>query len=157
MRKPIVMALVLGLLLGALISPAEAGKKKKKKKEARVERVVEAPYQCPCGTSPGLGWIIGDFGGAIIPTGADDLFVKVDLKDQVGPTVHFSLSQGDVDGDGLSDSIGVFCGSTGEEPLSIKPGLELQVFIRSGVCPTPTDGVAVATGGTITATFSNLP
>ena len=156
MRRMIVVLLTLGLLAGALAMPAEAGKKKKKKPKepVKVERTAEAPYQCPCGIDGVVGFITGggEFGGATLPTGAAEVFVKVEVADNGGQKVAGSVAQ-DLDGDGFTDTSADFCGST-ETAVPIETGLEIAVYIYTlgtAGCPGP------ATGGTITATFSNLP
>lgn len=165
MKKTLMVILSLSLIAGAMAVPAEAGKKKKKPK--RVERTVTITYQCPCGPSwgqdtpvgTGVGfWLAGGaFGGAMTAIGPDDKFVEVEVvDDNSGQAVKTNLGQ-DVDGDGLSESqIGSVCGTT-EEPLEVtSPGTPVNLFVYEGVCDDGTTP-SVATTGTITLTFSNMP
>lgn len=161
MRKAVSVVVMMALVFGAFAAtPADAAKKKKKKKPARVERTVEAKYNCPCGVKiagVGPGFITAgqEAGGAVIPTSSDDAFISLKIDDQSGQKVFARLSQGDTNGDGLSDIFGEVCGET-SEPIPMPGGSEVQIFIYEGNCgmePTP----SIAFGGTITATFSNMP
>ena len=157
MKKSVITVLMLGLIAGMMVAaPAEAAKKKKKK----VTRTVEAAYQCPCGVKVlgnGPGFITAgqELGGAVIPTSMNDRYVSIKIDDQSGQNVFARLSQGDTDGDGFSDIVADVCTET-SEPVALPGGSELQIFIYSGNCgmePTP----SIALGGTVTATFSNMP
>ena len=161
MKRVLALTMILGLLVGS-ITTAEAQKKKKEKKVVKVERVVEAVYQCPCGVwtpvqSAGFWLAGGAIGGALVPTGADDKFVEVEVSDASGQNVFIGMAQ-NVDGtDNFAEvPVGDVCGST-EEPISIpNPGVQVDIFVYMGTCSdmaTP----SIATSGTITLTFSNLP
>jgi hypothetical protein len=166
MKKSIVMLLVLGLIFGSLVGAADAKKKKKVKKPvARIERTVSINY-----TGPNFGVSSPAATGGICqldtaspgdcletPTTPDDVYVKIEIKDASGQAVAGSISQGDTDGDGVSDIYGQFCGSTGDTPLALTaPGAPLRVTAYAGTC---SDGstASVMTSGTINITFSNLP
>lgn len=166
MKRILVLMLVVGLMAGSVAS-AEAAKKKKKVKKppaveepVKIERLVEAPYDCPCGVKlmgNGPGFILNDgrTGGAVVQTGAEDLYVTVDVKDKQGQKVFVRLTQGDTNGDGLNDTLADAC-NTSTEPLELpKPGAELEIFIFSGTCMDGTP--ALATGGVVNVTFSNMP
>ena len=170
MKRTVAIALALGLMVGAYAGSAEAAKKKKKKKKpVRVERTVSVPYQCPCGPSwgtdvpmvgPHVGfWLVGGaVGGGITPTGAQDKFVKVEVKDAAGQPVKVALGQ-NVDGtDNLAEvDLGTVCGTTGDDSLKVEaPGVQVDLFVFEGLCD---DGKtqSIATSGTIELTFSNLP
>ena len=170
MRKTISILIALALVFGALMAPAaEAGKKKKKKK--RIERVVEFDY-----TLGGLGLSLPDNpvlgGGGVcrletealangeivcheIPTKVKELYVKVEVNDATGMGPGGFISQGDVDGDGVSDGYGTFCGAH-EEPVEMtNPGAPLRISYYYGTCADGTP--SFPTQGTVTVTFSNLP
>lgn len=156
MKRILVLMMVLGLVFGS-IATAEAGKKKKKPK--RVERVAEAAYDAPALGVAGAGGVCPHATNscAAIPTGADDKFVKIEVKDATGLPVAFTLGQ-DTDPDtlGTETQYGIFCGTTGDEPIAVEAaGVELLSFVWAfggAECPG-----AVATTGTVVATFSNLP
>lgn len=129
-------------------------KKQKSEGPQRVERTVEFEYVCPCTGRLQLGSLTGgdpNLGGGPLATGADDVYLMGTVDDASGTAVSVNVNQ-DVDGDGLNDSVGSFCGET-EEPMEINPGLEMRMFIGD---PAPCPG-SVALGGTITFTLSNLP
>ncbi|MDQ3913843.1 MAG: hypothetical protein M3323_00715 [Actinomycetota bacterium] len=145
MRKLVVVALVAGLLTGSVAS-AEAGKRKK------TTRAAEATYIAPAR----FFWApTGDnIGGASFPTGARETFVTIDIEDDAGMDVSAGVGQ-DPEGDGTVSTTS-FCTST-EEPVAIRPGLDVTVFVYAGPCTDPAPAPAFATQGTITATFSNRP
>ncbi len=154
MKRAIAVALSLGLLMGALAAPAEAGKKKKKKK-APVTRVVEGNYTCPCGIQAagrGPGFILGSGeGGFILPTLPGEKTFTVELTDDSGQPVFFSVGQ-DTDGDNISETdVTEGCGKTGEPVPIPNVGGELNFFLYSGTCDV---GVAIATGGSYKVTFN---
>lgn len=157
MKRILVLMMVLGLVVGS-IATAEAGKKKKKKPQ-RVERTAEAVYDAPAlGSADTGGVCLGATNScARIATGADDKFVRVEVKDAAGMPVAFTLGQ-DTDPDtlGTETKYGVFCGTTGDTPIAVEAaGVELLSFVWAfggSKCPG-----AIATTGTVVATFSNLP
>ena len=159
MKKILSVLLMVGLVVGSLAMPAEAGKKKKKKKVVRVERTVEAVYQAPAIGSPATGGACPNATNscAEIATGPEDKFVKVTVTDATGTPVAFSLAQ-DTDEATLGSEVdmGVFCGTTGDTPVAVQaPGVSLLSFVwlfGEVTCPG-----GVATTGTVSATFSNLP
>lgn len=166
MKKTLTVALTIGLVAASLAMPAEAAKKKKKKVAplTKIERVVEVPYQgsgigvaspaatagaCPF-TSPGSGECIE------IPPMEGERYVSIEIKDALPLTAAGFISQGDVDGDGISDGYGEFCGKH-EAPVELQGGAALvRVSFYPGVCSNA-GGVSLPTTGTIVATFSNLP
>jgi hypothetical protein len=159
MKKVLSVLLMVGLVVGSLAMPAEAGKKKKKKKVVRVERTVESVYQAPAIGSPSAGGACPNATNscAEIATGAEDKYVKVSVEDATGTAVAFSLAQ-DTDEATLGSEVdmGVFCGTTGDETIAVQaPGVPLLSFVWAFgdiICPG-----GVATTGTVSATFSNLP
>jgi hypothetical protein len=167
-KKAITIALTIGLVAASLAMPAEAAKKKKKVAKpapvTKVERVVEVAYQgggigvaspagtagaCPM-TSPGSLECIE------IPPMPGERYVSIEIKDALPLTAAGFISQGDVDGDGISDGYGEFCGKH-EEPVELQGGAALvRVSFYPGVCSNA-GGVSLPTTGTIVATFSNMP
>lgn len=160
MKKAIVVALTAGLVAGAFVGPADAGKKKKVK---RVERVVEVDY-----AAPGIGVTTPAAAGGIcpfadptsqecieIPLQLGEKYVKIEIADAAGQKVAGYISQGDTDGDSISDLYGDFCGGH-PEPIALQSSsAPVRVSFYNGA---KTDcAPSLATTGTITATFSNLP
>ena len=151
MKKTLVLAILLGLLAGALFAPEAAAKKKKKK---RVERVVESEYQAPAIGTTGNGACLNATNscGRALPA-AGEKYVKVEIDDATGTPVSFSLGQdSDPEALGTETDLGEFCGTT-DTFIALQDASEVVVFPwMLG----PTCG-AVATTGTVTFTFSNLP
>jgi hypothetical protein len=156
LKKALIFALIIGLIAGSMAAPATA-KKKKKKKVVRVERVAESTYDAPAigAAPPSVGVCLNPTNSCgNIAVGAEEKFVKLTIADATGTPVAFTLGQ-DTDPNtlGTENTIGAFCGDTGEEALAIEPGHPLVVFPWAiGV-----ECAAVATTGTVTATLSNLP
>jgi hypothetical protein len=143
MRRSIVVMLILGVLLGAML-PAQAGKKK--------TRTATADYFAPAY----LSWNpTGEhnIGGVNFPTGSGERYVSIEIEDTTGMDVSAAVGQ-DPEGDGTVTTT-PFCTSTAE-PVPIDPGLEVTVFVFVGPCTDPA-GPALATQGTVTATFSKKP
>ncbi|HEV2756006.1 MAG TPA: hypothetical protein VG318_09555 [Actinomycetota bacterium] len=161
MKKAIVVALTAGLVAGAFVGPADAGKKKKK--IVRVERVVEVEY-----TAPGAGVTTPAASGGIcpfadpttqecieIPLQLGEAYIQVSIADAAGQTVAGYISQGDTDGDGIGNLYGDFCGAH-PEPIELQSAsAPVRISFYNGA--SSTDCPSLATTGTITATFSNLP
>ncbi len=156
MRKSLTALLALALVAGAFAAPA-AEAKKKKKKPKRVERTVEAAYETPVIGVAGLASLCSPPNGcANFSVAQQEQYIKVDVVDSSGTEVLFSMSQ-DVDGDGSGNIFYRGCGSTGEA-VPITAGLELRVSVyEGGGAASSGPCVGVASRGTITATFSNLP
>ena len=157
MKKTLIAALVLGLVAGAMAAPATAKKKKPKK----VERVVEIDYQGPgVGiTSPAasVGYCyqfpVSDACLTVIPEPGEK-YIKIEVTDASGTAVAGFISQGDLDGDGIGDLYGDFCGAH-EAPIQLEvKGGPFDISLYDGVCGT---GPSVMTTGTIKITLSNLP
>jgi hypothetical protein len=158
MKRSLALVLILGLIAAmALAAPAQA--KKKKKKPAKVERVVEYDYQAP---SPGISGVVGACLTVVgvdgtacqdIPTGIDEVFVKVEVTDATGQPTNFDLAQ---DSDPNNPGLEIFasgCGST-SDAVPIQAGLAVRVSVTAvggSDCP------GVATTGHVKATLSNLP
>ena len=94
MKRSIVVALVIGLLAAMVVAPVEAGAAKKK---APKPRVYEAPYTCPCGiqaNGTGPAWRLGTGeGGVQVAVGAKEKYRSVELTDDSGLPVYFSITQ----------------------------------------------------------------
>ena len=169
MKRILVLIMVIGLVIGS-VATADAAKKKKKKprkppaieEPVKVERVVEVKYSCPCGISTPAakrGFWLGPagtrFGGDTLPTGSEDLYVKVEIRDDRGGAVYADIAQ-DTDSDNIAETaVGSVCGS-GADPMAVPaPGTDIDFFIYFGTCP---DGSSsMPTAGTVVLTFSNLP
>lgn len=162
MKKALAVALSLGLLAGAMIAPADAAKKKKKK-PVKTERVVEVTYQ-----GAGIGIATPGPSGGIcpfsdyenqecieIPLELGEKYIKVELKDAAGQKVAGFISQGDIDGDGIGDLYGEYCGAHEEPVEMLSESAPVRVSFYNGTCKDGTP--SIATTGTIIATFSNLP
>ena len=169
MKRTIVVALTVGLMAGVLaVGPAEAKKKKKPAKPVRVERVVEFAY-----TGGGLGATLPDNPGPYsgfgvcpfsdvttqecieFPLQAGETHVKIEVADASTTKVSGFVSQGDVDGDGISDGYGNFCGAHSEAVPLASAAAPLRVVFYPGTCSDATP--SLPTTGTITVTFSNMP
>lgn len=165
MKKVIVVALTAGLLAGALVGPADAGKKKKKPVPpvpVKVERIVEMEYQ-----TTGIGVATPARTTGVCPF-ADaaaqqcvevfpelgEKYVKVEVKDTTGQKQYGFISQGDVDGDGISDGYGTFCGAHAEPVELASPSAAVRVSFYPGA--TADCAPSIATTGTVVYTFSNL-
>ena len=163
MKRALAVALMIGLLVGSLAIPAEAGKKKKKKKApapvVRVERTVESVYQAPAIGTPSSGGacLRPTNSCADLATGGDDQYVKITVTDATGTPVAFSLAQ-DTDEATVGSEVdmGDFCGTTGDTPIKVQaPGVPVLSFVWAFGDVTCPGGVA--TTGTVTGVFSNLP
>jgi hypothetical protein len=161
MKKAIVVAISMGLLAGALVGPADA--KKKKPRVKKVERVVEVEY-----TGPGVGVVTPNASGGAcpfkdvttqecieIPLELGEAYVKIEMADASGQKVAGYISQGDTSGDGIADGFAEFCGGHAEPVQLISTSVPVRVSFYNGA--TAECAPSVATTGTITATFSNLP
>lgn len=156
MKRAFALLMIIGLF-GASVATAEAGKGKKK--PTRIERAAESVYDAPAlGTATtGGGCPNATNSCAPMATGKNDKFVKVSIADATGTAVAFMLGQ-DTDPTTVETDViyGVFCGTTGDSAIALEaPGVELLTFVWAFGdirCPG-----AVATTGTVTAVFSNLP
>lgn len=154
MKRSLILLLAIGLLLGS-IATAEAGRKKKPK---RVERVVEVTYGAPAiGVGAlGVGACLGATNSCgLVPTGPDDLFMKVEVTDASGTTTQIDLGQDtDEAALGTETDLGTVCGAS-TEPIAVQAvGSPITTFpwaVGGPDCP------GVGTTGTIKFTFSNMP
>lgn len=148
MKKLIVTSVVAALAVGALVAPAEAGKKKKAK-----PRVAEAAYENPAIGIPG---VVGSpaLGGAFeFPTMTTENYISVEITDDAGGDVTFTMSQNSDDSSTQYEIIGTWCGATGE-PVQIVPGLPVRVSVYTMPGPDQPTCMGPATSGTMKATFT---
>lgn len=161
MKRSLAVLLVLGLAASLAAAPAQA---KKKKKPVRVERVVEIDYQLG-----NLGAATPAYTGGVcfvdptmpasckeVPVQKGDKFIKVEVQDASGTTVPGFISQGDVDGDTISDGYGQFCGAHAEAVPLNDEFTPVGISMYPGVCADASGG-GIPTTGTIVVTFSNMP
>ena len=158
MKKTVSIILMSLMVAGAFtIVPAQAKKKSK-------PRVVEFEYTvggigfstpvrslgvCPM-TEPGSGQCI-----EFPVLSNSEKYVKVEVLDTVPSGPAGFISQGDVDGDGIADGYGTFCGSQ-EEPVELQGGTTpVRVSFYPGTCADGTP--SFPTTGTIRVTFSSTP
>ena len=156
MKRSLVLMMIIGMIFGS-IATAEAGKKARKPK--KVERKVELDYQTP---SPGISGVVGACMAVLgvdgtacidVPIGGDEAFVSVSVTDSTGQPTNFDLAQdSNADNPGL-EILASGCGET-TEPIAVTPGLAVRVSVTAIGGP---DCPGVATTGSISATFSNLP
>ena len=163
MKRLVVLLTILSLTVGTL-GVAEAAKNKKKKKPrapVKVERVVEYEYQ-----GPGLGFSSPAAAGGYCypePTNcaqfipeAGEKYIKIEVTDASGQAVGGSISQGDLDGDGIGDLYGEFCGAHTEPITLAVEGTPFQLSMYAGTCYGTTTP-SIMTTGVVKITFSNLP
>lgn len=122
-------------------------------------RAAESGYEAPALGSPSSGGVClhQTNSCARTSTGNADKFVKVSVADATGTAVAFTLGQDtDEAAVGTEVTYGVFCGTTGDTAIALEAaGVELLTFVWAFGdirCPG-----GIATTGTVTAVFSNLP
>ncbi len=154
MRKAILIALTAALVTAALSVPAGAAKKTKK-----MQRKVELTYTEPAFGTAGVGLCFQGSSCVFFGNPAPkERYVNVEIEDDLGQPVYASVIQ-DTNGDGSylppDDLIVDICGKT-TDAVKIEANKPVSVWIWQGPgVKTPCPGVASA--GTVTATFSNLP
>lgn len=156
-RRPFALILAAGLtvsVVAATSSHADAGKKKKKK---RIEHTEEATYATPALGIGGVETIcVQEPAGCVsLPVEPTDRFVSLEISDQAGQPVYASVYVfGYTDG---SDTHEHICGAS-NDPLFLTPGLEELVVVVATASNTVTGTCqGLATTGTVSGTFSNLP
>ena len=142
--------MVLGLI-GGVFATAEA-----KKKPQRTARTVEGSYASPvlglygeCAGTDGRGCVS-------FSVGAKERFVTAQVHDAHGLPVYVlirSTATGAF-GEG-AETYGTFCGET-TEPIAVPAGTQLEFWVGAAASVTGCQP-GIATSGTISATFSNLP
>ena len=150
MKRNAVVVLVFVLLAGALVTPADAGRRNPKK----VSREAVSTYDHPSPGSPSTKGVCTPCGTFQIS--GSERWVRMEVVDDASlAPVAFSIYQ-NLDNDNLFERVGgPFCGSTGKEPVELTPGEHVGFNVYAFgdvVCPG-----AVATMGTVTAVFSNVP
>ena len=151
MKKLLIGSMVLGLVIGA-VATAEA-----KKKPQRTTRTVEGSYDSPvlgiyaqCG-EPGVGCVS-------FSARQNERFLTAKAEDAHGLPAYVLVRSAASGAFGAgTETYGEFCGET-TEPIAIPSGgkLEFMVGAAASVYLASCEP-GVATSGTITATFSNLP
>lgn len=149
MKKLIVTGVVAALVAGALVAPAAAGKKKK----PPAPRVAEATYENPAIGIPGVVGSPAAGGAFEFPTMTTENFISVEIADDGGAAVTFTMSQDSDPSDSQYEIMGTWCGAT-EEPVGIVPGLPVRVSVYTMPGPDQPTCTGPATSGTITATFT---
>ena len=148
MKKLIVISVVAALAVGALVAPAEAGKKKKAK-----PRVAEASYENPAVGIPGVVGFPAAGGAFEFPTMTTENYISVEITDDAGGTVTFTMSQDSNPNNTGYEIIGTWCGAT-EEAVQIVPGLPVRVSVYTTPGPDQPTCTGPATSGNIKATFT---
>ncbi|HEX2295669.1 MAG TPA: hypothetical protein VHN37_10215 [Actinomycetota bacterium] len=136
-RRAIGTAVVLCLVAAAFGAHAGAAPRP-------AARTESAPYQ-PLEGEIGVGQP-GPLVSTVTLPGGPENYVTVELTDASGGPVLAEIVQQDV--------ITVFCGAT-DGPVRIEPSFDVTVRIHEGRCFG--GGPAVATHGTVEATFERLP
>lgn len=140
-RRLHLVALVLALCVSAV--PALAGPGKSRTETGEYNTLtVEPDTETPA--------LAGQFAnGVSFETRKGERFVSVVIKDDTGMPVRAVLEQ-DFDDDGTEDLSQEICSAT-TTPVKIRPAVPVVVSVQEGACA---DGYAVATFGTVTATFT---
>jgi hypothetical protein len=164
MKRIAVLLMIIGLIAGSMTA-AEAKKKRKPPVPVRREEVIEVPYQ---GANIGISSPAATSGGCLVdqtvpfhclsavPTFAEAAYVKIEVIDATGQKAGGFVSQGDTDGDGISDGYGQFCGGHAAPIPMATPGAPLDISLYMGIC-SDASGPSIVTTGTIKVTFSNMP
>jgi hypothetical protein len=154
MKKLIVLALVVGLVTGFGVT-AEAGKRKKKPRTVTLEYAHPTPGVAAAGASLAFcaGWPEGDCDVPVKPT---EKYFKVTVNDASGNKVAGFVSQGDLNGNGVSDDgYATFCGAHPSAQAIAAPGTAITVYLSSGACADGT--TSTMTTGTIKVQLSAKP
>ena len=153
MKRTGLVCLAFALLAGTLVAPADAAKRNGKKITREAVETYDYPVFGPASAGTGACAPCHPY----IPTTSQERYVTVTVEDaNSSAPVAFSIRE--VAEDGSRHAVeggGPFCGSTGEQPVEIKPGLRIFVAVfayGADICPG-----GIATTGTVTATFSNVP
>lgn len=150
MKRFLILFTALGLLAG-VVATAEA-----KKKPQRTTRTVEGSYDSPvlgllgkCAESDGLGCVS-------FSVGDKEHFVTAKVHDAHGLPVFVLIrsTASGAFGEG-SETYGTFCGET-TEPIAVPSGAQLEFWVGAAASVYGCQ-LGIATFGTISATFSNLP
>lgn len=152
MKRTRIACLLFALVAATLATPADAAKRN----EREPARRATATYD-----NPAFGLASGAGGAACLPcptftVSPRERWVKMEVHDDVSPApVAFDIRQRRPDGSCCAEIGGPFCGSTGRQPVEIRPGLDVLVFVfPSGdtACPG-----AFGTRGTAVAVFRSDP
>ena len=152
MKRFLTMFMILGLVFGS-VATAES-----KKKPQRTSRTVEGSYDSPVLTLYGRCAESGGIGCVSFTTGQNERFLTAEVVDAHGLPV-FVLVRSEAEGNGFpaegTETYGTFCGET-TEPIAVPAGETVQFWVGAALSVYGCQP-GVATAGTITATFSNLP
>ncbi len=151
MKRAFACLMAIGLLGGALAAPADAAKKKTKK----TERKAEGTYDNPAIGVPGVVGSGAAGGSYEFGTTATESYIDVEIVDDAGADVTFTMSQNSDDSDPQYEIIGTWCGSAAD--VAIVPALPVRVSVYAGPGVGQFTCTGPATSGTIKATLSNLP
>lgn len=142
-KRVLSLAVAAGLLVGSQTVAEGASRKKKRE---RVQRVVTLTYDAPAiGVAGGPAGVCVSTGCIQVAVGSRERYVSIEIDDATGLS-----SPAVVDMGGGSDVY--VCGAT-ESPLQTSGG-EIVVWIHPAAI---TGCTGLASTGTVTLTFSNLP
>jgi hypothetical protein len=149
MRRTLIALVAASLIVGLTGGAAASAKRRAKRVEHKVTLAYDASSQVGVNTpvaAVGYVWTVE------LPAtaGRKDKYVTIEFSDMSGQNVYATVSYSPEDPTGVFD----LCGST-DEPQKVSPNTTLYVWIWQGTCPSGEP--SLATSGTITATFSNLP
>lgn len=147
-RSRVVTSFVLATAVCAFLFLAADADARRGKKRVRTEREVSQQYSVPAGAflvSVDLNFCVGEGSCLTFIPDRSERYVEISISDGTGTPAPFR-----VEINGIAD---VFCGET-TGSLSIEHATAVNVSAFAGAVP---DCPGVATEGTATATFSNLP
>lgn len=150
MKRFLIMFMVAGLLSASMTTAESKGAPK------RTTRTVEGSYDSPVLTIVGFCAESDGIGCVSFTTGQNERFVTAKVVDAHGLPV-FVLVRSEAEGFPAqgAETYGTFCGET-TEPIAVPPGETIQFWIGAAMSVYGCQP-GIATAGTITATFSNLP
>jgi hypothetical protein len=158
MKRTVVACALIAAVSFALVVPAEAAKTRSKRITRRAEAAYALPYLISPSISGGGCFTVGVAGNEcpVFTISKTEEWVTMEVHDESGTPSAFSIWQkGESDGMSFTVMGGPFCGSSGKDAVRIAPGVDVGVAVYAFgdvVCPG-----AIATSGTVTAVFSNVP
>ena len=146
MKRTLSVLLACGLVVGAFVAaPAEAKSKKKTPKPY----TITGTYDSPAIGTAGAGVTLG---GMSFASSETNTYMTVEIEDAVSPVPYGDFSW-DTDGDGISDTGVVVCG-TEVKNLEVPPSTTINAFMWA--LPSPFCA-GFSTSGTAKVTFSATP
>ena len=147
MRKFSIMAITIALVLGAILAPvAGAARKAKKVKTTRTE-TADYTTSGSAAAPIGVATVCAQSQGCLtFVAQSKEEYVTFTVTDATGTPAPFLVSL-----DGATTS--TYCGAT-DRPVWLNRATEIEVLIATVAVP---DCPGVATSGSLSATFSNLP